>query len=266
MRQSRLFRLATVLAIGGQILTTTPVLAQDAANAAVKTADRALAQAQRKLAKSRVTVNRTVPKVTPPNIDPMFGLNVSTEVLMRARVLPEQLIPTAPPTPEQNAALARTLERVAIVPADRRSTVIDEYIAAHPTSPWRASLLVNAATLYDREGYFSRAQAYWTQAWEMTRQSDEPRVRVLADYALGESVSQMVKFGQVAKLEERLKEVASRDVRGGAGSKVREAAEGLRILRSQHHTAIFSGPEALKMFLTVQPIDNVGQAVKRIAE
>ncbi len=265
MRHSRVFRVATALALVSQMASGAPLLAQEATKTAVTAGERAIADAKRKLAKARVRVNRTVPAVTPPNIDPMFGLNVTTEILMNARVLPEQLIPTAPPTAEQNAGLARALERLAIVPADRRPFVIDQYIEAHPTSPWRASLLTNAGVLYDREAYFSRAAAYWTQAWELTRQSDEPHIRVLADYALGELLTQMVKFGQVSKLEERLKETVGRDVRGNAGMKVRDAWEGLNMLKHDHHTAIFSGPEALKMLLTVRPIENLEQAVRTIA-
>lgn len=266
MRRSRVFRLAALMVIAGQLLSATPVLAQEATRAVLQAADRAVGKTQRQLSKARVTINRTVPKVAAPNIDPMFGLNVSTEILMRARVLPEQLIPTATPTSEQNVALARMLERIAIVSADRRAAVIDNYIHEHPTSPWRASLLANAATLYDREGFFSRAAAYWTQAWELTQSSDEPPVQGLADYVLGESVSQMVKFGQISKLDARLKEAAGRNVRGGAAGKVRDAADGLRMLREHHHTAIFSGPEALKMFLTLRPVENLKQAVSTISQ
>ena len=40
--------------------------------------------------------------------------------MMRARVFTEPLVPTAEPTADQNAALARALERVATVAADRR--------------------------------------------------------------------------------------------------------------------------------------------------
>ena len=255
----------TAAVVAGQVLIGAPIFAQDAARAAVRATSRAATLAQRQIANARVRVNRTVPKVTPPNIDPMFGLNVTTATLMRARVFPEQLIPTSEPTAEDNAALARTLERIALAPADRRAPILDEHMQTYATSPWRASLLAAAGTLYAQEGYFSRGQAYWTQAWELTRDNDDRRVRVLADYALGESVDQMVKFGQVEKLEARLKETEGRDVRGRAGAKVADGWEGLRMLREKHHTAIFSGPEALKMYLTVRPIENLEYAVRTIA-
>ncbi|HJP60465.1 MAG TPA: cysteine peptidase family C39 domain-containing protein, partial [Gemmatimonadaceae bacterium] len=287
LRRSPIFSLTARLAVAGQLILATPTLAQDLAQGTARAATHAAkdvrsvvasasantarkarrlaADANRKLAKAKVKVNRTVPKVTPPNIDPMFGMNVTTAALMKARFFPEQLIPTSEPTAEENAALARTLERVAIVSPDRRGEILDAHIQEHPSSPWRPSLLATAGTLYAREGYFSRAQAYWTQAWELTRGSDDRKVRVLADYAAGESIEQMVKFGQVAKLEARLNETKGRDMRGPAGTKISDGWEGLAMLREKHHTAIFSGPEALKMYLTVRPIDNLEAAVRTIA-
>jgi len=261
-----LLRIATAWVIAGQLISGAPIFAQDTARVAVKAGSKAIANAERHIAKARVRVNRTVPKVTPPSIDPMFGMNVTTATLMKARVFPEQLIPTSEPSADDNAALARILERIAIAKPERRGSIIDEHIQDRPTSPWRASLLANAGTLYAREGYFSRAQAYWTQAWELTRNSDDRKVRVVADFALGESVEQMTKFGQVEKLEARLKEAEGRDFRGPAGTKVADAREGLNLLKNKHHLAIFSGPEALKMYLTVRPIDNLDFAVRTIAE
>ena len=86
-RRSRLLRFATSLAIAGHVLSATPVLAQDLTQATVKAtaqaakdvtsvvergaertvrkSKRLVADAQRKLRKASVRVNRTVPKVTP---------------------------------------------------------------------------------------------------------------------------------------------------------------------------------------------------------
>ncbi|HKY23322.1 MAG TPA: cysteine peptidase family C39 domain-containing protein, partial [Vicinamibacterales bacterium] len=240
--------------------------AKDVTSRSVRKATRLTSDARRKVTKATVRVNRTVPKTATPNIDPMFGMNVTTDALMRARVFPEHLVPTAEPTAEDNAALARMLERMAIAPRDRQLAIVDEHVQQHPTSAWRASLIATAGTLYSREGYFSRAASYWTQAWELTRANDDSKVKVLADYALGESVAQMVKFGQVERLEARLKEADGRDVRGPAGTQVADGREGLYLLREKHHLAIFSGPEALKMYLTVRPIDNLDQAVRAITK
>ena len=258
-RRSRLLRTATQITIAAHVMVATPVLgeeltqatakasvqagkdvaetAKDVTSRGVRKATRLAADARRKVTKATMRVNRTVPKAGVPHIDPMFGLNVTTEALMRARVFPEQLIPTSTPSADDNHALARTLERIAITPRDRQIAILDEHIQDHPASAWRASLVATAGTLYAREGYFSRAASYWTQAWELTRASDDPQVRVLADYALGESIEQMVKFGQVERLEARLEESEGRDLRGAAGTKVADGREGLALLREKHHLA-----------------------------
>jgi RHS repeat-associated protein len=183
----------------------------------------------------------------------MFGMNVTTDALTRSRIFTELLIPTGEPTAEQNAALARALERFATSASATRLRYVDEYIASDPTSPWRASLLANAATLYDGEAYYSRAAAYWHQAWELTRDRDEARVRSIADYSIGKSIDQMVKFGQLDKIEATLKELEGRAVRGPAATQVANGQQAAYILRNHHEMALFSGPEALKMYLTVRP-------------
>jgi hypothetical protein len=155
-RRSRLMRVATQMVIAGHVFAATPVLAQDLAQATVKAsaqagkdvadvtragatravrkATRVAADARRQVAKARVRVNRTVPAVSSPNLDPMFGTNVTTERLMRARFFPEQLIPTSAPTADDNTSLARTLERsLSPLPigGDRFSTRTSRTIRRH---------------------------------------------------------------------------------------------------------------------------------------
>jgi hypothetical protein len=71
-------------------------------------AQRVTADLDRKVRKSRARVNRTGPKVSVPNLDPMFGMNVTTETLSRARVFPEQLIPTCAASISARSSSTRT--------------------------------------------------------------------------------------------------------------------------------------------------------------
>ena len=77
-RSTRVQRLTTAGIILGQLVISAPLLAQDLSQATVNASARAAADLQRAVAKQRVKVNRTVPTVTPPNIDPMFGVDVTT--------------------------------------------------------------------------------------------------------------------------------------------------------------------------------------------
>ena len=67
------------------------------------------------------------------------------------------------------------------------------------------------------------------------------------------------------RIEQRLKEIEARDVRGPAGTKVSAARIGLSVLTNHHELAIFSGPEALKMYLTVAPTSTLEKSVRTIA-
>ena len=263
-RSSRVMRVATASVIASQLLMATPVFAQDAVKATVRATSRAAADLQRKLAKTRVRVNRTVPAVTRASLDATFGLNATTDAIQKARLFPERLVPTSPPRDDENRELVRVLDQWTASAPDDRARLIEDFVRDHPASPWRASLLANLAGLMSKEGYFSRAAAYWTQAWELARDSTDLDVRAIADFALGESLSQMETFGQVDRLDARLKEADGRDVRGRAGVKLSEAREGLAILRNHHQIALFSGPEALKALLAVVGHKDPATAVKTI--
>jgi YD repeat-containing protein len=180
-----------------------------------------------------------------------FGVDVSTASLKKVAIFSEPLLPTSTPSADDNRAVAALIESIAGMAMSHRLIRIEQFLEAHPASPWRASLLANAATIFAKNGYFTRAAGYWNQAWEMTRDSADAGARAIADYSLGESMGQMAMFGQVERLEQRLKEIDGRDVRGTAGAKVNSAAAGLRFLREHHELALFSGPEALKALLRI---------------
>jgi RHS repeat-associated protein len=254
-RASSVRRRAVTLAIAGQLVIGSPMLAQDATRAVVQAGSRAANDLERKAAKARVRVNRTVPAVTPPSLDVSFGAEVSTAEVRRVRMFSELLTPTREPSAEENRDVARVLQLLASgsVTSDGYIAHLDRFFVDHPASPWRASLAANAAAFYARAGYFSRAAAMWDQAWELTRDSNELPVRAIADFTLGASLTQMATFGQVSRLEQRLDEIKGRDVRGSAAAKVQAAREAYFVLTTHHEMAAYSGPEALKMYLTVAP-------------
>ena len=68
-QSSRVMRLASASLIASQLLIAEPLFAQDVTRASVQVATRAADDARRRLAKARVRVNKTVPTVTPPNLE-----------------------------------------------------------------------------------------------------------------------------------------------------------------------------------------------------
>lgn len=266
-RPSRLLRRGAALALTGQLLSgVPPVFAQDLTLSLASAGTRAWADLARQVQNARVRVNRTVPNVAPPaNLDVAFGPEPTTVAIAEARLFAERLVPTAEPTPAQNAAMARLLEAFARTTPERRLVLLQDAMRDWVASPWRAALLTNGAALFKAAGHFTRASDYWRQAWEIGRDHPDPRVQRQAEYALGEHLQTLVTFGQVERLETDLRLAEGRDVRGLAGRRVAEAREALAVLRTQHETAIFSGPESLKALLTLRPIANLEAAYRAVA-
>jgi RHS repeat-associated protein len=196
-----------------------------------------------------VTVNRTPPAVTAPDLTVRFEETPSSVDLARAHVLPIPLRPAGGlPSLQENRDLGRALEAFA---SSRSTRMLEEFAARYPRSPWRPSLLVNLGKLKWREGYFSRAAGLWDEAWQLTKDGTERAVRDVADIALSEWLTHAMTFGQVSALQQKLDEVGQRAIGGQAGNKVTEAREGLWQLTNHHEMAVYSGPEALKALLSV---------------
>jgi RHS repeat-associated protein len=285
-RTSWVLRMATRIAIVGHVMNATPVLAQDVTHATVKAAAQAAADvatvstdaaertarksrrlvndAQRKFRNARVRVNHTVPMVAAPILEPAFGAEVTTEMITRARIFEEALLPLGEPTAEENRALGQLLQTIASMSREQQATRVDAFLVDHPTSPWKPSLLANAGAAYAQAGYFSRAATNWRLAWELTQASSEPAGRAIADFAVGAWLMQVTDFGQLDQMGTILSQLDGRDVRGAASAKVGHAWESLKMLTEHHDMATFSGPEALKAYLAVVPTPDPERSRKTI--
>lgn len=217
--------------------------------------DQAATAVQRRIPERPVRVNRTVPKVTPPNLTVAFGANPSADALMAARVFSHPLSPVGGvPSREDNVALARAMEMY-VQAGERplRAQILEDYLGASARSPWRAGVALNLGTILWRQGFFSRAARYYREAWDAAKNETTMTGRAIGDSAIAELVTHQMTFGQLDALDASLAEVEGRPVRGGAGSKVDAARMGAAALRNHHEAAVFSGPAALQAL-----IDKVG--------
>lgn len=288
LRRSRLLRQAVALSMAGQVLTATPLLAQDLTRATAKAgaklasdvstvvesttartarkARRVASDARRALAKKTMRVNRREPAVTPPRLEIAFGVEVSTSDIRRTRVFEEALLPVGEPSAEDNRTVGQLLQSIASLPRADQAKRIDAHVQADPSSAWAASLLANSGTWYAQEGYFTRAATNWRLAWELTRDASDPATRAIADYAVGAWLAQVTDFGQLDQMATILSQLVGRDVRGAASAKVGYARESLTMLKDHHELATFSGPEALKAYLAVTPTRDPEQSRKTIVK
>jgi RHS repeat-associated protein len=214
-------------------------------------ASRVVTLARQQLPQPRVRVNRTKPNLAKPTYAVAFGAAPTAESITAAHLFAEPLIPVgAAPSVDDNVLLARTLEQYAAAGLRaHRAQVLEDYLAAAPASPWRASVAANLGSVLSKEGYFSRAAKYWTLAWDLGKSATQPRERAVAAYALGELVTHHMAFGQVDALQARLNELGEFPISGSAASRIEMARDGLWVLLNRHDVAIFSGPTALLMLM-----------------
>jgi RHS repeat-associated protein len=212
----------------------------------------ALAQGQEKKpvpTRPKVTVNRTVPVVQPPPQLPVFSSAPTDAEIFRARVFEEPLVPLGTTSPAENAALAQAL--TAYLKAGRSEDVgpVESFLRSNPRTAWRASVLTDLGVVYRRTGYFTKAHNAWSEAWTLAKDATEPRMRAIADKALGEFAELNARLGRYDVLENLLPEAASRGVRGSATEKLVGAKEGLWLMKNRPEKAFRCGPMALDRIL-----------------
>ena len=171
-----------------------------------------------------VKVNRLVPTVKPVVAYPDLGENPTTEMLTRARVFSEPLVPVGgSPTSEENRALGAAV--LAFLQGGDLDVTepLEAFLQAHPDTAWRASLLMNLGMVYKRTHRSVRAHAAFEQSWNLARDLEDERGRAVADGALGELLQLGMTFGREAELEALLAQAHGRNVRGHASEMVLHA-------------------------------------------
>ena len=119
------------------------------------------------------------------------------------------------------------------------------FLATHPGSRWKASLLLQLGLVHYHTGYFSRAIADWEEAWKLSKSAKEPLPKAVADEAVGELAKMYARLGRYESLETLFKEIEGRDIRGPATEKITGAREGLWLMDNKPENAFRCGPFAL---------------------
>jgi RHS repeat-associated protein len=201
-------------------------------------------------APTTVTVNRTVPQVTAPSATLTFSRRPTKQEIFRARVFAEPLVPVGgEPTDEDTAALANALLAFHVRSDRGWIAPLGIYLTNHPDSPWRASLLANIGAVYRETAAFTRAMNAWDQAWALTKDSQEPYARAVADYAISNWLEIAVSFGQADVVRKRLEDLRGRNIRGSAGARLAQTRETAQFITKYPERVIASGPEAIRLLL-----------------
>ncbi len=175
--------------------------------------------------------------------------DTSPSAVIQAAHFEEPLVPSAPTSSEENAALVQALDAYRTQPAKDDFTPFNAFLAAHPTSGWRVALLADMGLLDYHYGYFSRALTTWQQAWDAGHSSNDPRVKALVDRVAGELLRMHARLGHAADIEKLIADIGDRKLTGQATEDLTGAREGLWIFRNNPGIGYLCGPMALKSLL-----------------
>jgi RHS repeat-associated protein len=197
-----------------------------------------------------VKPNRTAPAIVQAPALPRFSTPPTAAEIFRARVFDEPLVPAS----GQQSAVEDTALAAAIMEHIRRGapddvSAFDAFLRTYPRSRWAGALLLDLGIVYRRTGYFSRALESWERSWALLKGEAEPRVKMLADRAVGELAELNARLGRYERLETLFAEIADRDVRGPAGEKVAGAREGFSVMQNEPERAFLCGPFGLDRIL-----------------
>ena len=148
--------------------------------------------------------------------------------------MPEALVavgvPEASETQALKEAIASYAQRCQNEPENLEP--FENFIQAHPKSPWVPSLRLSCGLLYHQNGRYTLALSSLREAWALLKDVKEPKGKALADRAAGELAITWAYLGRYEELEPWLKEVHGRSWTGPATELVTASAEGLHDMKT----------------------------------
>jgi RHS repeat-associated protein len=210
---------------------------------------------------TEVKVNRTVPRVQPPEGSLEFSASPTTEELFRAHVFQEPLVVVGgEPTAAENAALAMALLGYSKRSGPDDFSALTDFLKGHPQSPWAAALLTDLGFEYYNTAHYSLAIDAWSQAWALAKYATDRKALALVDRAFGELIHMDARLGRTDEIETLLKSVGKRPMLGPAAERVAEAREALWSMQQHPETSFRCGPLALRSIRLALKMDGSSDA------
>ena len=189
----------------------------------------------------------------------MLSATPTPREIFEGRFFEEPLVPIgAKPTAAENAALVAALRDYSRRTGPDDFSGLTGFLDAHPDSPWTAALLTNLGLECYKSGHYSKALEAWRRAWELAKETTDPKGKPLADRAVGELASMYARLGRMIELDDLLKSAESRVFSGPATERIVGAREGLWSMRNQPEISFRCGSLALhRIKISLDP-DNPG--------
>ena len=248
--RSWIFRATARTTIAGLVCTSFPidVVAGQPAQGAPETSKAKQQKPEIPSAPAKLG-NRRLPNVTPPPAVPQFSDPPTDLQFFKARIFEEPLVPEHPGSSAENKALGEAANAYIGAKTREDLSAFERFLGRHPQTVWKVSLLTNMAIVARRTGYFTRALDHARAAWDAGRNSDDLRVRALAERALAELLELSARLGRLEELERLFNEVEGRDFIGVAGERISQARDSLWLMQHRPEISYRCGPLAVGSIL-----------------
>ena len=194
-----------------------------------------------------VTVNRTLPQMVmaPPSLQ--VSESPTDDQIIQPHIFAEPLAPVGKTTAQDNRELTQALVQFLHRSNGDDYGPLTQYLADHPQSPWRASLLSDLGVIWIHEGRYSKALAAWQEAWQLAKDSTDVRARTVADWTVGELLNLDATLGRQEELGTLLNEIQGRKINSAVSEKIGEACENYWLMQNFPERAFRCGPLALSL-------------------
>jgi YD repeat-containing protein len=194
----------------------------------------------------QVTVNRTIPDLTPPSTDLKFSDNPTDEEIFLARVFTQPIISigkTSDSAENKDLAVALLAYHNRQDPDD--GSAIENFLETHPNSPRYLSLMANLATHFRETSQFSKALGAWQRVWALGKNVTDENGMQVVDNAVADWATFLVTLGRTDDLKLLLSDVNGRNLHGSAATKIFNADNALWQMENQPAKTFKCGPYSL---------------------
>ena len=151
----------------------------------------------------------------------------STTEISRARVFPEPLRPSRPPSEVENRALLQAIAMFAARTDRDDVATLTAFLERFPGSAWEISLRTGLGGEYLRTGWYSKALASWEQVWRDRTNAGPSPAQMAVHLAGGHLAELYARLGRMTELYQLLPDLDRLGLTGGNAERVRGAKDGL---------------------------------------
>lgn len=127
--------------------------------------------------------------------------------------------------------------------------LVDSFFQNNPESPWKASLLANLGRVRYQQGCYSLALDHWEEAWNLSKNLEDPAVSRLATRTGLELAGLYTRLGRTNQLQVLLEEISPRQIIGADSERLANAKAGLAETLDRPDRAFKCGPYAIHSIL-----------------